>query len=59
MQHPKNIQEASEGGQLEKVKLLSVIALIVETMETMGTYGKQLKSHQSDPNRNIINLTKH
>ena len=40
-QYPKNVQETSEGGQLEKVELLSVITFIEETMET---YGKQLKS---------------
>ena len=44
-QHPKNVQEASEGGQLEKLELLSVITLIEETMKTLATYGKQLKSH--------------
>ena len=43
-QHPKNIQEASEGGQLEKLKLASVITFIEETMTTLATYGKQLKS---------------
>ena len=43
-QHPKNLQEASEGGQLEKVELLSVITFIEETMKTLATYGKQLKS---------------
>ena len=40
-QYPKNVQETSEGGQLEKLELLSVITFIEETMET---YGKQLKS---------------
>ena len=40
-QYPKNVQETSEGGQLEKVELLSVITFIEETMET---YGKQLRS---------------
>ena len=45
MQHPKNVQEASEGGQLEKLELLSVITSIEETMKTLTTYGKQLKSH--------------
>ena len=44
MQHPKNVQEASEGGQLGKVELLRVITFIEETMETLATYGKQLKS---------------
>ena len=44
MQHPKNVQEVSEGGQLEKVELLSVIIFIEETMKTLATYGKQLKS---------------
>ena len=45
MQNPKNVQEFSEGGQLEKVELLSVITFIEETMKTLTTYGKQLKSH--------------
>ena len=45
MQHPKTVQEASEGGQLEKLELLSVITSIEETMKTLTTYGKQLKSH--------------
>ena len=49
MQHPKNIQEASEGGQLGKVGLLTVITFIEETMKTLATYRKQLKS-QSDIN---------
>ena len=40
-QYPKNVQETSEGGQLEKVELLSVITFIEETMETCG---KQLRS---------------
>ena len=44
MQHPKNVQEVSEGGQLEKVELLSVIIFIEETIKTLATYGKQLKS---------------
>ena len=44
MQHPKNIQEASEGGQLGKVGLLTVITFIEETMKTLATYRKQLKS---------------
>ena len=44
MQHLKNVQVASEGGQLEKVELLSVITFIEETMKTLATYGKQLKS---------------
>ena len=43
-QHQKNIQEASEGGQLEKVELLSVVTFIEETMKTLATYRKQLKS---------------
>ena len=43
-QYPKNVQETSEGGQLEKVELLSVITFIEETMKTLATYGKQLKS---------------
>ena len=43
-QHPKNVKETSEGGQLEKVELLSVITFIEETMKTLATYGKQLKS---------------
>ena len=38
------MQEASEGGQLEKVELLSFITFIEETMKTLATYGKQLKS---------------
>ena len=33
-QHPKNVQEASGEGQLEKAKLLSVITFIEETMKT-------------------------
>ena len=44
MQHPKNVQEASKGGQLEEVELLSVITFIEETMKTLTTYGKHLKS---------------
>ena len=44
MQHAKNVQEASAGGQLEKVELLSVTTIIKETMKTLATYGKQLKS---------------
>ena len=44
MQHAKNVQEASAGGQLEKVELLSVTTFIKETMKTLATYGKQLKS---------------
>ena len=43
-QHQKNIQEASEGGQLEKVELLSVVTFIEETMKTLATYREQLKS---------------
>ena len=43
-QHPKTVQKASEGGQLEKAELLSVITFIEETMKTLATYGKQLKS---------------
>ena len=44
-QHPKNVQEASEGGQLEKVELLSGITFTEETIKTLTTYRKQLKSH--------------
>ena len=44
MQYPENEQEASEGGQLQKVELLSVITFIKETMKTLATYGKQMKS---------------
>ena len=44
-QHPKNVQETSEGGQLEKVELLSVITFVEETMKTLVTYAKQLKNH--------------
>ena len=43
-QHQKNIQKASEGGQLEKVELLSVVTFIEETMKTLATYREQLKS---------------
>ena len=57
------MQDASEGGQLEKVESLSVITFIEETMKTLATYGKQLKS-QLDINLiqtgiYIFNLTKH
>ena len=44
-QHPKNVEETSEGGQLEKVELLSVITFVEETMKTLVTYAKQLKNH--------------
>ena len=44
-QRPKHVLEASEGGQLEKVELMSFIKFIEETMKTLATYGKQLKSH--------------
>ena len=37
------MQEASEGGQPEKVELLSVVTFIEETMKTLATYGKQIK----------------
>ena len=57
-QHPKNVQEASEGGQSEKVELLSVVTFIKETMKTLATFEKLIR-HQSDPDGNIINLTKH
>ena len=43
-QHPKNVQDASEGGQPENVELLNVITFIEETMKTLTTYGKQLKN---------------
>ena len=38
------MREASEGDQLEKLELFSVITFIEETMKTLTTYGKQLKS---------------
>ena len=40
MQHPKNVQGTSDGGQVEKVELLSVITFIEETMKTLATYEK-------------------
>ena len=36
-QHPRNTQEDSEGDQLGKVELLSVIVLIDETMNYLNT----------------------
>ena len=44
MQHRNDVQKAFEGGQLEKVEVLSVITFIEETMKTLATYGKHLKS---------------
>ena len=61
-QHRKNTQEASEGGQLEKVELLSVLTFIKKNHENFGKLQKTIEKslrHQSDPNGNIINLTKH
>ena len=61
-QHPKNVQEASEGDQPERVELLSIITFMEETLKTLVTYGKKIEKsvrHQSDPNGNITNLTKH
>ena len=45
MQHPKNVQETSEAGQLGKKELLSVITFIAKTMKTLATWEKQLKNY--------------
>ena len=61
-EHPKNVQETSEGGQLEKKRITECYNIHRRNHENYGNLRKTSEKslrYQCDPNRNIINLTKH